>query len=49
MSVRRSIRVDPALLVQGATGGLAHLRIDFDAQTAPAGTFVDRLQLEVMR
>jgi len=49
MSVRRSIAIDPKLLTQGAKDGLVHLQIVFDPTNLGSGTFLDRLQLEVMR
>jgi hypothetical protein len=49
MSVRRSIAIDPKLLVQGATNGLAHLQVVFDQSNLGSGTFIDRIQLEMMR
>jgi hypothetical protein len=48
MSVRRSIAIAPSLLTDGAQDGLAHLHVDFDQAQLGSGTFLDRLQLEVM-
>lgn len=49
MSVRRSLAIDPALLAKGAEGEVAHLRVVFDPAQLGSGTFLDRLQLELMR
>jgi len=48
MSVRRSIAIDPDVLRTDAADGLAHLQIVFDQSQLGSGTFLDRIQLEMM-
>jgi hypothetical protein len=48
MSVRRSIAIDPELLRTDTQDGLAHLQVVFDQSQIGSGTFLDRIQLEMM-
>lgn len=48
MSVRRSIAIDPELLRKDTADGLAHLQVVFDKSQLGSGTFMDRIQLEMM-
>jgi hypothetical protein len=48
MSVRRSVAIDPELLRTDTADGLAHLQIVFDQSHLGSGTFLDRIQLEMM-
>ncbi len=49
MSVRRSLAIDPALLTKDAAGGLAHIQVVFDPKQLGSGTFIDRIQLELLQ
>jgi hypothetical protein len=48
MSVRRSIPIDPDVLRQDTANGMAHLQVMFDQAHLGSGTFIDRIQLEMM-